>query len=126
MEAGPLPASHGPSPRRLGAAALGLLHSHLELLGIELQEQKGRTLNLLLFAGLGLLFALLLLLGLSTLVMVIVWDSYRLTGIIGLCIVYTIAAVLCGLRLRAQLHDESTPFSATLAELKKDREQLLP
>ena len=37
----------------LGAAALGLLHSHIELFGIELQEQKGRTLSLLLFAGLG-------------------------------------------------------------------------
>ncbi len=49
------------SGKRLGAAALGLLHSHIELLGIELQEQKGRTLRLLLFAGLALVFALLLL-----------------------------------------------------------------
>ncbi|WP_178106666.1 phage holin family protein [Pseudomonas mangiferae] len=126
METGHRPVSHGPSPRRLGAAALGLLHSHLELLGIELQEQKQRSLHLLLFAGLALLFALLLLLGVSTLIMIIVWDTYRLQGIVGLCIVYCLAAVLCGLRLRAQLRDESTPFSATLEELKRDREQLLP
>ncbi len=38
--------------RRLGAAVLGLLHSHVELFGIELQEQKARTVSLLLFAGL--------------------------------------------------------------------------
>ena len=42
----------GPSSRRLGAAFLGLLHSHVELFGIELQEQKARTVSLLLFAGL--------------------------------------------------------------------------
>ena len=48
----------GATGKRLGAAVLGLLHSHIELFGIELQEQKGRTLRLLLFAGLALVFAL--------------------------------------------------------------------
>ena len=75
------------SPRRLGAAFLGLLHSHVELLGIELQEQKARTVSLLLFAGLALVF---------------------------------------GLRLKAAVFDESSPFNATLEELAKDRERLLP
>ncbi len=62
------------SGKRLGAAALGLLHSHIELFGIELQEQKGRTLSLLLFAGLALVFALLLLTALSGLLLVLLWD----------------------------------------------------
>ena len=68
-----------------------MLHSHVELLGIELQEQKARTVSLLLFAGLALVFGLLLLLGLSALVLIVLWDSYRLPGIIGLCIFYTLA-----------------------------------
>lgn len=114
------------SPRRLGAAVLGLLHSHVELFGIELQEQKARTVSLLLFAGLALVFGLLLLIGLSALVLILVWDTYRLTGIIGLCLFYTLAAAFCGLRLKAAVFDESSPFSATLAELAKDRERLMP
>ena len=114
------------SPRRLGAAFLGLLHSHVELLGIEFQEQKARTVSLLLFAGLALVFGLLLLIGLSALVLVLVWDSYRLAGIIGLCVFYTLAAIYCGLRLKAAVFDESSPFNATLEELAKDRERLLP
>ena len=114
------------SPRRLGAAVLGLLHSHVELFGIELQEQKARTVSLLLFAGLALVFGLLLLIGLSVLVLILVWDTYRLTGIIGLCLFYTLAAAFCGLRLKAAVFDESSPFSATLAELAKDRERLMP
>ena len=114
------------SPRRLGAAFLGLLHSHVELLGIELQEQKARTVSLLLFAGLALVFGLLLLVGLSALVLILLWDSYRLPGIIGLCLFYAIAAVFCGLRLKAAVFDEYSPFNATLEELAKDRERLLP
>jgi uncharacterized membrane protein YqjE len=114
------------SPRRLGAAFIGLLHSHVELFGIELQEQKARTVSLLLFAGLALVFALLLLVGLSTLVLIVFWDTYRLAAIIGLCVFYALAAVFCGLRLKAAIFDESSPFHGTLEELANDRERLLP
>ncbi|AZD30906.1 phage holin family protein [Pseudomonas chlororaphis] len=119
-------AGHGSSTRRLGAAFLGLLHSHVELFGIELQEQKARTVSLLLFAGLTLVFALLLLVGLSTLVLILFWDTYRLTAITGLCVFYTLAALFCALRLKAAIFDESSPFHATLEELANDRERLLP
>ncbi|WP_072340620.1 MULTISPECIES: phage holin family protein [unclassified Pseudomonas] len=112
--------------RRLGAALLGLLHSHVELFGMELQEQKARTVSLLLFAGLALVFGLLLLVGLSALVLILVWDTYRLAGIIGLCLFYLLAALFCGLRLKAAIYDESSPFHATLEELANDRERLLP
>ena len=116
----------GSSSRRLGAAVLGLLHSHIELFGIELQEQKARTVSLLLFAGLALVFALLLLIGPSALVLILVWDTYRLAGIIGLCVFYSLAALFCGLRLKAAVFDESSPFHATLEELANDRKRLLP
>ena len=115
-----------PSARRVGAAFLGLLHSHVELFGIELQEQKARTVSLLLFAGLALVFALLLLVGLSTLVLILFWDTYRLTAISGLCVFYALAAVFCVLRLKAAIFDESSPFHGTLEELSNDRERLLP
>jgi uncharacterized membrane protein YqjE len=120
MSIGETGSSTGTTSRRLGAAVLGLLHSHVELFGIELQEQKARTVSLL-------LFALLLLVGLSTLVMILVWDTgYRLTGIICLCVFYSLAAAFCGVRLKAAVFDESTPFHATLEELANDRERLLP
>lgn len=118
--------SPGSSARRLGAAILGLLHGHVELFGIELQEQKRTTLNLLLFAGLALVFALLLLTALSALLLVLLWDTYRLAGIIGLCVFYGAAALFCGMRLLAAVRDELSPFRATLEEIAKDRERLLP
>ncbi|MFJ2366630.1 phage holin family protein [Pseudomonas sp. NPDC087697] len=125
-ESGSSETGPGSSSRRLGAAFLGLLHSHVELFGIELQEQKARTVSLLLFAGLALVFALLLLMGLSALVLILLWDTNRLAGIIGLCVFYTFAALFCGMRLKAAIFDESSPFNATLEELANDRERLLP
>ncbi|MGY4493495.1 phage holin family protein [Pseudomonas sp. TE3610] len=116
----------GPSSRRLGAALLGLLHSHVELFGIELQEQKSRTLSLLLFAGLALVFALLALVALSGLILILLWDNYRMQGMIGLCIFYLLAGLFCAMRLKAAIFDESSPFHGTLEELANDRERLLP
>lgn len=118
--------SGGASPKRLGAAFLGLLHGHVELFGIELQEQKARTLSLLLFAGLALVFTLLLLIALSALVLILLWDNYRLVGVIGLCVFYLLAGVFCAVRLKAAIFDELSPFSDTLKELAKDRERLMP
>ncbi|QKZ03915.1 MULTISPECIES: phage holin family protein [Pseudomonas] len=116
----------GPSSRRLGAALLGLLHSHVELFGIELQEQKSRTLSLLLFAGLALVFALLALVALSGLILILLWDNYRMQGMIGLCVFYLLAGLFCAFRLKAAIFDESSPFHGTLEELANDRERLLP
>ena len=41
-------------------------------------------------------------------------------------LIHALAAVFCGLRLKAAVFDESSPFNATLEELAKDRERLLP
>jgi len=121
-----LQAKPGSATRRLGAAVLGLMHGHIELFGIELQEQKARTLSLLLFAGLALVFALLALVALSGLVLILLWDTYRMPGMLGLCASYVLAGVFCALRLKAAIFDETSPFSATLHELANDRERLLP
>lgn len=83
--------------------------------GEKQQQEKGNKRRLL-----------LLLTALSALLLILLWDSYRLAGIIGLCVFYSLAAVFCGLRLEAAVFDESSPFHATLEELAKDRERLLP
>ena len=112
--------------RGAGAAALGLLHGHLELLGIELQEQKAASLHQLLCAGLALVFGLLLLFALSVLVLLLCWDSHRLQAIVALCLFHGAGCLLALWRLHAALHRQPPPFSASLEELARDREQLLP
>ncbi|OYT94388.1 MAG: hypothetical protein CFE49_18500 [Pseudomonas sp. PGPPP3] len=115
-----------PSLQRLGAAALGLVHGHVELFGIELQEQKERSLQALILTGMALIAGLLLLLGLSALLLVLAGEAYRLHAILSLCLVYSLAFLLCVWRLRRLQCNPLPPFSATLAELARDRERLLP
>ena len=118
--------TRGPSPRRLGAAFLNLLKDHVDLLGIELQEQKVQGMRLLILAGLGLVFALLLLLGLSALLVLAFWETHRILVCAGLCVFYLCAAAFCMMRLAAELDKDRSPFQASMEELARDREALLP
>lgn len=120
------PGGGGPSPRRLGAAFVALLRDHVELVGIELQEQKVQGIRLLVLAGLGLVFALLLLMGLSALLILAFWDSHRLLVCAGLCVFYLGAAIYCALRLSAELDSDISPFRASMEELAQDYESLSP
>jgi uncharacterized membrane protein YqjE len=79
-----------PSLARAGAAGLGLLHSHIELLGLELEEQKSNSLQALAYTAVALLAAWLLLIGLSALLLVSLWDDYRVATISGLCGFYAL------------------------------------
>ncbi len=126
MEGIPPTAERGPSPRRLAASFLGLVHGHVALLGEELKEQRTQAVQLSLLAGLCLIFALLLLIGLSTLLLILFWDSYRLEAALGLCAVYGVGLLVCVWRLLNGLGNASVPFAASLEELARDREQLLP
>lgn len=118
--------SNGPSPRRLGAALLGLFQGHVALLAHELEDQRNQALRALMLGGLSLAFALLLLIGLSALLLILYWDSHRLLVVTGLCLFYAAGLIGCATWLLVSLHNAETPFSATLEELQRDREQLLP
>ena len=115
-----------PSIKRFGAATLGLLSGHVELFGVELQEQKLYGLRALVRTWLALLAGLLLAIGLSAVVLVVLWDDYRLHALIGLCFFYACALLICFWRLRVTLKAASNPFSATRAELARNRERLFP
>ncbi len=125
-DASPSAPGRGPSPRRFGGALLGLLHGHLALFGEELKEQRSLSLQLLVLTGLGLVFGLLLLIGLSAALVIGFWDSHRLTVIIALCAFYGVGLLACLFALLHRLRTAPAPFSASLEELARDREQLLP
>ncbi|MNN67094.1 hypothetical protein D3C81_1827120 [compost metagenome] len=54
------------------------------------------------------------------------WDSHRLEAIIVLCLCHGLGCLLALWRLFAALRRQTSPFSASLEELARDREQLLP
>ncbi len=115
-----------PSLKKLGGAMVGLVQGHLELLGIEFQEEKSRSFRLFVFSGLSLIFGLLVLLCISALVLILCWDTYRVPAAIGLCLVYAVGLAACVLKAMRLARDGESPFRATLAELARNKERLLP
>lgn len=115
-----------PSLRRMGAALLGLLQGHVELFGHELQEQRHQAVRVMVLGGLCLGFTLLLLIGLSAFLLILYWDSHRLLVAGGLCMFYALGLLACGTWLILGLKNAEPPFKASLEELQRDREQLLP
>lgn len=114
-------APHGPL-RRIVGALLGIVHTRLELLGIELSEEKDRLLAAL-FVGLAaMLFGTMALIAFTFLVAAAFWDSYRWQALAILCGVYLLIAVVCGVIARQRLRSAPLMFQATLSELEKDRD----
>ncbi len=120
--------SDQPSPRslrgassRLAASLLGLARTHIELAAVEFTEERDRIqrqLTLLLAAMGLLLFAVLFV---AAWIVAYFWDTYRLTAIASIVVVFaaTGAALLL---MRAQAaRSAPTPFAATMAELERDR-----
>lgn len=112
------------SVQRLTASLLAILSTRLELLANELQEERLRLLQMLLFAVFAVFCFATGLLLLNAFIVVLFWDSHRLAVLSGLSLVYLAAGAVLAMVLRAKLGAGSKIFSASLAELNKDRQAL--
>lgn len=115
-----------PSLKKMGGAFVGLLQGHLELLGIELQEERSRVFRLFLLASISLILGLLILVGLSAAVVIVFWETNPIAAILVLCAVYAVALVICISRAIKIAKACASPFQATVEELARNQERLLP
>jgi uncharacterized membrane protein YqjE len=114
---------HGPigSAKILLESVVGLFSKRFELVTVELQEEKYRLIDQLLRGiAIGVL-GLMSLMMLSFLIIVVCWDTAaRLYVIMGLAVVYGLGAWRVYSKLKQRLETDTSPFSATVEELKKD------
>lgn len=112
------------SVRRLGATFLALGRIRLELLAIEVQEEKERAVAMLFWAVLSALIGGFSLVFGALLLTVAMWDSHRLLTL-GLSTGLFMLLSAFGLwRITHLSADSATPFSASLAELSADERTL--
>ncbi|ABO53758.1 phage holin family protein [Burkholderia vietnamiensis] len=117
------PQPSGPGPlRRLVGSAIGLLQTRLELVGIELAEEKERLMGVLFLGLAAMMLATMALISLTVLIAIAFWDTYRWQSLAVVTALYAVAGIVCVLKARAGLRNAPTVFEATLAELEKDRE----
>jgi len=112
------------SLRRTGESLLGLIRSRFELFAVELQEEKLRFLNLLVWLGIAMtLGAAGLLIGMGALA-TWVWTAAGYAGLIVLAAAALAGAAGIFMGLRCQIKSSPPPFAGTVAEFRKDTECL--
>lgn len=115
-----------PSIKKMGSALAGLVQGHLELIGIEIQEERARVFKLFLLASISLILGLLILVGLSAAIVIAFWDSNPIAAILVLCAIYAVVLAVCISRAVHIVKESVSPFQATVEELARNRERLLP
>lgn len=108
------------STKRVGARLLAIAENRLELLTVELQEERTRLIHaLLLSLGLAIL-GLLIGITLSAVVVLIFWAQSPIGALLGLMALYVVGGIMLYARLR-QLCRDWQSFPATIAQFRKDR-----
>ena len=101
---------------------IGSAHDRLELLAVELHEEKQRVIQIFIWiTAIGFLAMLALVFG-SLAIVVLLWETARTAVVCSLAGAYTAAFVGAVVGFRRYLKHQPKPFAATLSELREDRE----
>ena len=112
------------SIKRLLTTLTQIASTRLELLANELYEERLRLEQMLLYFLCALFCASLGIVLLVAFVVVLFWDQHRLLALGGMSALFLAAGMLLAARLYGLSQAKSGLFSASLAELRKDREKL--
>ncbi|OGS95872.1 MAG: hypothetical protein A3K04_01495 [Gallionellales bacterium RBG_16_56_9] len=112
------------SVKRLLSTLTSIASTRLELLANELQEQRLHLTQMLFFALFALFCFGMGMLLLTAFIVLLFWDEHRLAALGVLSVFFFALGTLMAMLLRGKMQAESKLFSASLAELDKDREQL--
>ena len=114
------------SLERLAGTLLVIFQTRLELLSNEMEEERVRIEQMLLYGSVALFFFGLSIMLLTTFIVVLFWDSHRLLVLGGFTALFFVAGLLVLNELRRVVREKSKLFSASLAELADDRDRLAP
>ncbi|SAL71888.1 membrane protein [Caballeronia terrestris] len=112
-----------PGPlRRILSSTFAIFETRLELLGIELQEEKERLIGVLFLGLAAMMLTMMALITLTVLIAIFFWDTYRWQSLAGITLAYVLVAAFCGIKARNGLRDAPNMFDETLSEFRKDRD----
>lgn len=118
----PPPASSGllGSLRTLGADALASVRDRLALFSLELQEEKYRLIQIVIWIS-AAAFAMTMAITFASITLVyLFWESARLAVLGGLTLFYVVAAIAILVSFRRFLARQPRPFDGVLQELTED------
>ena len=112
------------SIKGLVSTLVAILATRLELLANELQEERLRLTQMLLFALFAVFSFGMSLMLLTVFIVVLFWDDHRLAVLGASSLVFFVAGAVVVVMLRTKAHAGSRLFAASVAELAKDGQAL--
>lgn len=111
--------SAGSTLRRVSETFLSILHNRLELLTLELKEEKHWAVHTLILAVLAASFSILSIVAIFVTIAFVVPTEARPWVLIGITVLMIAGLIFCALTLKARLQ-RPPMLQDTLEELKKD------
>lgn len=126
MDTQPPPSPSGllGSLRGLADGLLGSVHDRVELFSVELQEEKQRFIQTLVWAAAVFLLGLLALVFGSVALVLLFWDTARVAAIVSITSAYVLGMIVAAVGFRNFIKRQPRPFDATLRALKEDKQCL--
>lgn len=112
------------SVKQLLCTLTSIASTRLELLANELQEERLHLTQMLVFALFALFSFGMGIMLLTIFIVVLFWDDHRLAVLGALSTLFFALSLLLVMLLRSKARAKPRLFSASLAELARDREQL--
>jgi uncharacterized membrane protein YqjE len=109
------------SLRSLGEGLLASVQDRLELVSIELQEEKFRLIRIFVWVSAAVFLGMMAIMFASLTLVYLFWDSARILVLGGLTAFYAVALGVVIIAFRRFIARQPNPFSATLQELEEDR-----
>ena len=108
------------SLKRLGDLALATAHNRIQLLAVELQEEKCRFVHAIMLTAAAIALGVTALTLITITVVVLFWENGRVPALCVLSGLFVLATAIVVWLLNKTLA-RATAFAGTLAELEKDR-----
>lgn len=113
--------------RQLGVSVLAHVAMRVELLSIEVQEEKTRLIRMAISAALVSALLIVSLVMLALVILAIYWDTpSRVTAALSLAGSFLVLTGAVGMHLSAQLRSSTTLFATSAGELRRDAAMLAP
>ena len=112
------------SLRKLASTLVELVQTRFELIATEIEEERARVVRLLILAAVAGFFLALGTVVLTFFIIVLAWDTHRVLATAVLAVLYLGAGVVAALKARDTARAATKLFSASLAQLRKDRDAL--
>jgi uncharacterized membrane protein YqjE len=110
--------------RHFGANVVELIHTRVELLTTEVEEELQRGVNILLSMMLALVFGGLFVMMLAVTILIIFWDDHRVLVASLITLVFLATALVMAYFARLRVRQKPRFMAASIDELERDRASL--